>query len=167
MAEKKIQMTDNEGVKAFPLPSEFLQIGSTLTRTQDIPISGAGWYRFAKINKPASLSLYPQGIVLVGGAYGGYEFTNAIIAFQVIYGGVKFSPIVSSAKTSPTKMRIMRDTTGNRFVDMYFTRSGNNSLYFGIVATTPQLDILTPALVADSPSGETQEGSDYTIVTTS
>lgn len=166
MAEKKIQMTDSGGEKAFPLSSEFLQTGSTFTRTQDVPISGAGWYRFAKINKPPSLSLYTQGIIFIGGAFGGYEFTNAIIAFQVIYRGCKFSPIVSSAKSSPTKIRIMRDTTGNRYVDLYFSISGNNSLYFGIMATTPLLETPTPALVADSPSGETQEGSDYTIITT-
>lgn len=165
MAEKKIQITDSGGVKAFPLPSEFLQIGSTFTRTQDVPISGAGWYRFAKMAKHPSYSLYPQGLLIIGGAYGGYEFTQAMIAFEVIYGGCKFSPLVSSAKSSPTKVRITRDTTGHRYVDLYFSRAGNNSLYFGMTATTPSLEMLTPALVDAAPTGETIEG-EYTIITT-
>lgn len=166
MAEKKIQMTDSGGEKAFPLPSEFLQIGSIFTRTQDVPISGAGWYRFAKITKHSAFSLYPQGLLIIGGAFGGYEFTQAMIAFEVIYGGAKFSPLISSAKSSPTKVRITRDTTGHRYVDLYFSRTGDNSLYFGIMATTPLLEMLTIALVDAAPTGETIEG-EYTIVTTS
>lgn len=169
MAEKKIQMTDSGGEKAFPLPSEFMQMGGLLTRTQDIPISAAGWYRFAVVRNSATLNPYLQGIVMCGGGFGGYETTMAMIAWQVLYRSAKFSPIVSSAKSSPTKIRIARAPNGYPAsavaIDLYFDRTGNNAFYFSVISPGANLILLDPIAVEDAPSGETIQG-EYTFVTT-
>lgn len=169
MGEKKTQMTDSGGEKAFPLLSEFMQMGGLVTRTQDVPISAAGWYRFAIIKNSTTLTPYLQGIVMWGGGFGGYETSMAMIAWQVIYGGAKLSPIVSSAKSSPTKIRIVRSPNGypsnTIAIDLYFARTGNNAIYFSVISPGADLILLDPIAVADAPSGEII-AAEYTFITT-